>query len=91
MSPAGGPDPESLGRCTVAEILGSSPPRGLKRVDLKTGRVPEFVDTEAKVASLVGKLQGLPTNLPSLYIDLEGVNLSRNRYHFGPSNLRSSA
>ncbi|OQE70407.1 hypothetical protein PENNAL_c0117G09566 [Penicillium nalgiovense] len=25
MSPAGGPDPESLGRCTVAEILGSSP------------------------------------------------------------------
>lgn len=50
----------------------------LKRPDLKTGRDPEFVDTEAKVASLVGKLQDLPTNPPSLYIDLEGVNLSRH-------------
>ncbi|KAJ9484645.1 hypothetical protein VN97_g8723 [Penicillium thymicola] len=79
MSPAGLPDPESLGRCTVAEILGiSSLEAYLKRFDLKTGRGPEFVDTEAKVASLVGKLQDLPTNPPSLYIDLEGVNLSRH-------------
>jgi exonuclease 3'-5' domain-containing protein 1 len=79
MLPTGRPDPVSLGRCTVAEILGSSSlEASLKRLDLKTGRGLEFVDTEAKVASLVGKLLDLPTNPPSLYIDLEGVNLSRH-------------
>ncbi|KAJ5876398.1 uncharacterized protein N7529_001982 [Penicillium soppii] len=78
-SPARRPDPVSLGRRTVEEILGSpSLEASLKRLDLKTGRGPEFVDTEAKLASLVGKLQDLPTNPPSLYIDLEGVNISRH-------------
>ncbi|CAI7632888.1 unnamed protein product [Penicillium discolor] len=78
-SPAGRPDRESSGRCTVAELMRDLPlETSLKRLDLKTGRGPEFVDTESKVASLVGKLQDLPTNPPSLYIDLEGVNLSRH-------------
>ncbi|KAL8870165.1 MAG: hypothetical protein Q9174_003726 [Haloplaca sp. 1 TL-2023] len=40
--------------------------------------VPEFVDTLEKVATLVDNLASLPTSTPSLYLDLEGVNLSRH-------------
>lgn len=50
----------------------------LEKLNPKVHQYPEFVDTEAKIASLVGKLQNLPTKPPSLYIDLEGVNLSRH-------------
>ncbi|KAJ5865190.1 uncharacterized protein N7529_007106 [Penicillium soppii] len=37
-----------------------------------------FIDTCAGVAELIGDLIGLPAKPPSLYIDLEGVNLSRH-------------
>ena len=36
------------------------------------------VDSQSSVAVLVDALQNLPTNPPSLYLDLEGINLSRN-------------
>ncbi|KAG9233149.1 ribonuclease H-like domain-containing protein [Amylocarpus encephaloides] len=43
--------------------------------------VPEqpipLIDTEASITELMDTLQNLPISLPSLYIDLEGVNLSR--------------
>lgn len=50
----------------------------LENLNLESDQSPEFVDTEAKIASLVGRLQNLPISPPSLYIDLEGVDLSRN-------------
>ena len=37
-----------------------------------------LVDTESTVASLVDVLQNLPIEPPSLYLDLEGIKLSRN-------------
>ncbi|KAI8943043.1 hypothetical protein NX059_001079 [Plenodomus lindquistii] len=37
-----------------------------------------WIDTRAAVASLVGLLSDLPTHPPSMYVDLEGVNLSRH-------------
>jgi exonuclease 3'-5' domain-containing protein 1 len=37
----------------------------------------DMVDTESAVSSMLDGLEGLPTNPPSLYCDLEGVNLSR--------------
>ncbi|CAG8151951.1 unnamed protein product [Penicillium nalgiovense] len=37
-----------------------------------------FIDTCAGVAELIGDLTDLPAKPPSLYIDLEGVNLSRH-------------
>ncbi|KAF3400191.1 hypothetical protein F1880_008391 [Penicillium rolfsii] len=50
----------------------------LEDLDLNADQSSEFVDTESKMASLVVKLQDLPAKPPSLYIDLEGVNLSRH-------------
>lgn len=47
-------------------------------VDLNAGPLANFVDTEAGVAGLIEEIQGLPTDPPSLYIDLEGINLSRH-------------
>lgn len=38
----------------------------------------DMVDTTAAVSRLVDTLEGLPTEPPSLYMDLEGVNLSRH-------------
>jgi exonuclease 3'-5' domain-containing protein 1 len=77
--PVGLPDLKPLGKCSVTEIFeNSSLDVFLKKLDLnKAGQDPELVDTEAKVASLIEKLHDLPTSPPSLYIDLEGVNLSR--------------
>ena len=40
-------------------------------------RVPILVDDVAGVASMVDDIAGLPSNPPSLYCDVEGVNLSR--------------
>ncbi|KAI0144640.1 ribonuclease H-like protein [Xylariaceae sp. FL1272] len=37
-----------------------------------------LVGTAEAIAAMVDKLHGLPTHPPSLYIDLEGVNLSRH-------------
>ncbi|KAJ5707367.1 hypothetical protein N7488_007168 [Penicillium malachiteum] len=38
----------------------------------------ELVDTESKIVTLLEKLQRLPVTPPSLYIDLEGIILSRH-------------
>lgn len=40
--------------------------------------LPDLIDTQADVASLTNFLLDLPTHPPSLYIDIEGVNLSRH-------------
>ncbi|TLD14248.1 uncharacterized protein PgNI_02816 [Pyricularia grisea] len=39
--------------------------------------VVELVDTPKRLADVLSSLLPLPTNPPSLYIDLEGINLSR--------------
>ncbi|KAL1593138.1 hypothetical protein SLS60_010745 [Paraconiothyrium brasiliense] len=40
--------------------------------------LPDIIDTQADVGSLADSLLDLPTNPPSLYVDIEGVNLSRH-------------
>ena len=51
-----------------------------------------LVDTCTAVADLIDAIANLPTSPPSLYIDLEGVNLSRHgsvsilQVHFSPDN-----
>ncbi|KAJ5547543.1 hypothetical protein N7513_001902 [Penicillium frequentans] len=69
----------SLGGRTVAEATeDSSLVASLANLFIRVDQSPRFVDTEAKIATLVGRLQNLPTEPPSLYIDVEGVNLSRH-------------
>lgn len=46
-------------------------------MDITTGN-DGLVDTTAAIAEIVDSLDGLPTFPPSLYIDLEGENLSRH-------------
>jgi len=52
----------------------------------------EFIDSVELVTAVVKNLIGLPTTPPSLYIDLEGVNLSRQgsisilQIHVAPKN-----
>ncbi|KAJ6437093.1 zinc-regulated transporter 2 [Purpureocillium lavendulum] len=46
-------------------------------VELADSPETKLVDTVEAIAELVGLLEGLPTEPPSLYFDLEGVNLSR--------------
>ncbi|KAJ4351408.1 uncharacterized protein N0V89_006750 [Didymosphaeria variabile] len=41
-------------------------------------QLPDIIDTHTDVGSLADSLLDLPTNPPSLYIDIEGVNLSRH-------------
>ncbi|KAJ5752685.1 hypothetical protein N7520_009602 [Penicillium odoratum] len=78
MPPAMHLESESSGGHCIAEIKeNTSLVASLENLNLKSDQSPYFVDTEAKVASLVGRLQNLPTSPPSLYIDLEGVDLSR--------------
>lgn len=49
-------------------------PLGISRQD---GPSSSFIDTPEKLARIIDSLTGLPSNPPSLYLDLEGVNLSR--------------
>lgn len=73
--------PKSLGKPSLISVKPLDIPcleASLKRVGLNAGPLSNFVDTEASVAGLIEKIQGLPTNPPSLYIDLEGINLSRH-------------
>ena len=37
-----------------------------------------LVDSESSVAALIEMIQTLPTDIPTLYIDLEGISLSRH-------------
>lgn len=47
-------------------------------IDLTVTPDPEFIDTTATLSKVVGSLEGLPTEPPSLYFDLEGINLCRH-------------
>lgn len=40
--------------------------------------LPDIIETQANIGSLVDSLLDLPTHPPSLYVDIEGVNLSRH-------------
>lgn len=42
-----------------------------------SGTVVELVDTTERLADVLSSLMTLPTSPPSLYVDLEGINLSR--------------
>ena len=52
---------------------------GLISMEKDTPGSIEIVDTAAALSELINSLEGLPTQPPSLYIDLKGENLSRNR------------
>lgn len=74
--------PEPLGKPSLISAKPLNIPcleeTSFKRLDLNAGPLSNFVDTEAGVAGLIKEIQGLPTDPPSLYIDLEGINLSRH-------------
>lgn len=50
----------------------------LKSISLHSSLDYDLVDTPTGISTLVDALDGQPTTPPSLYIDLEGVNLSRH-------------
>lgn len=52
--------------------------KSLDALDLTDDVNPIMVDTTAVLSKIIGLLTGLPTEPPSLYVDLEGVNLSRH-------------
>ncbi|KAL2201944.1 exonuclease [Sarocladium strictum] len=49
----------------------------LNQAKIETARSAVMIDTPATMAKVVDDLDGLPIDPPSLYIDLEGENLSR--------------
>ncbi|RDW90531.1 Polynucleotidyl transferase, ribonuclease H fold [Aspergillus mulundensis] len=55
---------------TLTECLG--------KTQLQDKPVTKLVSTPAEVSDMLKSLEDLPTSPPSLYIDLEGVNLSRH-------------
>jgi hypothetical protein len=58
---------EPSGWCTLEEIMqNSSLVNRLEKLNLEVDLSPEFVDTEGLMASLVARLQNLPTKSPSL-------------------------
>ncbi|KAL7920931.1 ribonuclease H-like domain-containing protein [Trichoderma austrokoningii] len=50
----------------------------LDALSLGNAPSPSLVDTAQGVAKMIDSLKELPTEPPSLYVDLEGVNLSRH-------------
>ncbi|KAK0612665.1 ribonuclease H-like domain-containing protein [Bombardia bombarda] len=51
----------------------------LEKISLHGGQPDsDLIDTPAAVSTLVDALDGQPTTPPSLYMDLEGINLSRH-------------
>lgn len=51
---------------------------GLKKTSPSGGLPSIFVDSCDDIADLVEELLGLPTSPPSLYLDIEGINLCRH-------------
>lgn len=49
----------------------------LKKANLNASLPSIFVDSREGIADLVEKLRNLPTSPPSLYLDIEGINLCR--------------
>lgn len=64
------------GRSDEQDLL--SVTRGLEDINLGNSLRSKLVDTTTDMATMVDSLDGLPTTPPSLYIDIEGVNLSRH-------------
>ncbi|ORY69064.1 exonuclease [Pseudomassariella vexata] len=50
----------------------------LNKVNVEAKPASGFIDTEEALTEVLNSLEGLPTNPPSLYVDLEGANLSRH-------------
>jgi exonuclease 3'-5' domain-containing protein 1 len=50
----------------------------LNRFSIRCGASTGLVDTEQALSEILGTLRNLPTSPPSLYVDLEGINLSRH-------------
>ncbi|KAH8701215.1 ribonuclease H-like domain-containing protein, partial [Phaeosphaeriaceae sp. PMI808] len=50
----------------------------LEKTKLEETQPSSLIDTRAAVASLVDSISDLPKHPPSIYVDLEGVNLSRH-------------
>jgi exonuclease 3'-5' domain-containing protein 1 len=61
------------GQDDILAIVGS-----IERTKLEEAQPSGLVDTCAAVASLVQSISDLPKHPPSIYVDLEGVNLSRH-------------
>lgn len=51
--------------------------RGIQSLKLDDTSTYTVVDSESALPEIIDTLEGLPTNPPSIYVDLEGVNLSR--------------
>ncbi|KAJ5389389.1 uncharacterized protein N7496_000457 [Penicillium cataractarum] len=49
----------------------------LQEMSLDGGKTVNFIDTEEGLIQLIERMENIPTNPPSLYVDLEGVDLSR--------------
>jgi exonuclease 3'-5' domain-containing protein 1 len=58
---------------TVSELANS-----LQQSNLNDNPPSQFIDSCDSLRNLIGILSGLPTEPPSLYLDLEGVDLSRH-------------
>jgi exonuclease 3'-5' domain-containing protein 1 len=76
------PMPRTSAALSITE--GPKSPKGLdlvtallNEVKIETAHSAVMIDTPATMAKLVDDLEGLPIDPPSLYIDLEGENLSR--------------
>jgi exonuclease 3'-5' domain-containing protein 1 len=78
---------KSTNRSEVADIL-----HVLESTQLHDNCPSDLVDTRTAIASLVTSLSDLPTHPPSLYVDIEGINLSRHgsisilQIHVHPTN-----
>lgn len=59
-----------------SELLGLT--ASLKQTSLADEASPSLVSTTAALTEMIESIEDLPTSPPSLYIDLEGVNLSRH-------------
>ncbi|PKY09371.1 exonuclease [Aspergillus campestris IBT 28561] len=66
-------DPSQIEDDEVAKITFS-----LQSTTIDSSVGPQLVSTRAGIVELVGEIADLPTSPPSLFVDLEGVNLSRH-------------
>lgn len=51
--------------------------QGIQRISLNDGPKYTLVDSTLVLSETIDKLEGLPVEPPSLYVDLEGINVSR--------------
>ncbi|GLI80011.1 hypothetical protein PoHVEF18_008359 [Penicillium ochrochloron] len=68
--------PKDTSITTVTEI--SALEDSVQKIRLDTEKLVKFIDTEDDLIRLVETIENVPTHPPSLYVDLEGVNLSQH-------------